>query len=804
MKNLNLTPRAQKLIKEAVVCATQTKCSLINSLHFLVAFLNSNHNQISDALSKFKINVDPIKEKALYQIAKKCQKNIEIKTKPILDNETKEMLKTAKILSNKYDHKFVGVEHIFIALFSDPDSLLLEFMMEFKIQSFEKIVSYFEDILQQDEFETLRNIDSDFSQSSGSVADKKSKKFLNEYSVCLNDQISNGKINNLFVNEALIQKLSEILCRKNKNNPLIIGEAGVGKTALVESLAQYIVENKCSDFLALKQIHALDITMIVSGCKYRGEFEEKIKNILKEAVSDPNVVLFIDEIHTIIGAGNPENGMDIANILKPYLARGEISCIGATTFDEYKKTIADDPALSRRFQIIKIEEPSKEDTFKLVKSIKESYEKFHFISYTDETLRYAIDIADKYLQGKFPDKVIDLIDQTGSNIKLQIFKKTPQVLKLEQTIHAAGDKFNKNPDTRNQETVERLLKKYQKIVTKIVEGWQKKKYVVQEKDILNVVSNKTNIPVDELNKQDFEKLKSAKQRLEKEIIGQNTQIDQIYKCLLRAKAGFRNEKKPIASFLFAGPTGVGKTFSSQIIAEELFLNKNSFIHIDMSEYADKTAINKLIGSSPGYIGYEKGGILTEKVKKNPYSIILFDEIQKADPDVLFSLLQILEEGKLMDSYGNTIDFSSCIVILTTNIGSEVLLQNTIGFGNKNNFTQNDILTSLRKYFPADLLNRIDEIIVFNNLQEKEIKLIISKEIDRVSKDLNKKNIDLNYAEEIVDFIFNKIKLQNFGARQVNKTVQRELQTLIAEKILENKNITKINLTISNDKILCNI
>ena len=297
------------------------------------------------------------------------------------------------MLSNKYDHKYVGVEHIFISLFSNADSLLLEFMMEFKIQSFEKIVSYFEDILQEDEFETLKNIDTEFNNSNFNPTDNKSKKYLNEYSTCLNEQVINGKLKNLFFNENLIQKISEILCRKNKNNPLIIGEAGVGKTALVESLAQYIVENKCSDFLALKQIYSLDITMIVSGCKFRGEFEEKIKNILKEVVSDPNVILFIDEIHTIIGAGNPENGMDIANILKPYLARGEISCIGATTFDEYKKTIADDPALCRRFQTIKIEEPSKEETFRLVKSIKESYEKFHFISYSDEILKYAIDIS---------------------------------------------------------------------------------------------------------------------------------------------------------------------------------------------------------------------------------------------------------------------------------------------------------------------------------------------------------------------------------------------------------------------------
>ena len=795
MKNFNFTPRAQKLIKVACGLAESRNSNFIHCLHFLLAFTKINQDQIEQNFLKHGVDKDSFQKQINSFIDANYKTTTKKSGKPLLNEEAKNLLNGAKSLSNKFDHKFVGIEHIFICLFESQDELFKKFIDSIDIP-FNKICADIEESLLEDDLmkiEDAPNI-SEISNSRLPVY-----KNLQQYSICLNEMVINGKINNLHVNNNLIQKISEILCRKNKNNPLVVGEAGVGKTALIESLAQVIVKGECSDFLLMKRIYALDMPMIVGGCKYRGEFEEKIKNILKEVCNDNNVILFIDEIHTIIGAGNPENGMDVANILKPYLARGDISCIGATTFDEYRKTIADDPALSRRFQMIKIEEPNKEETFNLIKSTKHSLENFHFVSFSDDIVKYSIDMADKYLSGRFPDKVIDLLDQTGSKIKLGMFKKTPDMQKIE----AQMKKININPnisDARKQKLLADLLSKFEKATVRMIEKWKNKRYEVSEKDILSVISNKTNIPVEDLTKEDFEKLKNTKLILEDELIGQSSQVDQIYKCLLRSKAGFRDQKKPLASMLFAGPTGVGKTFCSKLIAENLYSNKNSFVYIDMSEYTDKTSINKLIGSSPGYVGYDKGGILTEKIKKNAHSMILFDEIQKADPDVLFSLLQILEEGKITDTFGSVVDFSNCIIIMTTNIGAQAVNNQTIGFNSKSNNIKHDVVLALKNYFPADLLNRIDEIILFNNLNENHLKNIIKKQLDKLMSELINRKIKSSYTDTVIDFLYNRIELNTFGARQVDKTLQRELHTLIAEKIVSDSKVSQIEISIQNNNI----
>jgi len=526
----------------------------------------------------------------------------------------------------------------------------------------------------------------------------------------------------------------------------------------------------------------------------------KIKNILKEVVNDPFVILFIDEIHTIIGAGNPENGMDVANILKPYLARGEITCIGATTFDEFKRTISDDPALSRRFQMIKVEEPTKKEVFNLIKAIKDSYEEFHIMTFSDDMIRFIIDIADKYLEGRFPDKALDVIDQVGAKMKLKNFTKTPEMIKLEEKMKEISSKQNQmlEKDFFKKMTVH--VKKYQAATEKLFSKWKDSKYRIKQIDILEVVSDKTNIPLEDLKKQDSYKIKELKENLTETVLGQQDQIDQIYKCLLRAKAGFRNDKKPIASMLFAGPTGVGKTMTAKIIAEKLFINKNNFVFLDLSEYTDQTAVNKLIGSSPGYVGYGKGGVLTEKIQRNPYSLILFDEVQKAHTDVLFLLLQILEEGKISDSTGKTIDFSNTIIIMTTNIGADIATTERIGFNKDNTNSSNDVINSVKKHFPADLLNRIDEIIPFNPLKEEEIKSIISKELEAFKVELLSKKIEIIYSKSILTYVYDKIQFNNFGARQVLKTMQREIQTLVAEKILDEPKISQLKICIKNDKI----
>ncbi len=799
MKNLNLTPRAQKLIKEAYKIAVDLKHTEITHLHLFISFLNLKQSQIEEAFGNFGIDSLKIKNGALSFLKQNVTSQKKATTKPLLSQEITNVFKCAKSISSKFDHKYIGLEHVFISLFEVPDQTFEAFLIDFDY-SFVKVVDYIEQKLEEDDMLPIAEEDMNVTNQAKQSFDIKKYKVLNTYANNLNIQVVNGKINNLHLNKDLIQKISEVLCRKNKNNPLIVGEAGVGKTALVESLAQAIVKGEASDLLSLKQIYSLDIPMMIAGCKFRGEFEEKIKNLLKEITDDPYVILFIDEIHTIIGAGNPENGNDVANILKPYLARGEISCIGATTFDEYKKTISDDPALSRRFQIIKIEEPNKEQTFNLIKNIKNGYENFHIIDFTDDVLRFTINSAEKYIERRFPDKALDIIDQVGAKVKLKNFVKSPEMIKIEKKLSKFVDSNKQTVEKKKIASLEELLGEYEESTKKMINNWRNNKYQVTNADILEVISDKTNIPIDDLKLQDFDKVKLLKTKLKEQVFGQDNQIELIYKSLIRAKAGFRNLNKPICSMLYAGPTGVGKTMTAKIIAETLFINKNNFITIDMSEYTDKSAVNKLVGSSPGYIGFDKGGVLTEKVRKNPYSLILFDEIQKADEDVLYSLLQILEEGKITDSSGKTVDFSNTMIVMTTNVGAEVVNHSSIGFG-KQKAGKSDVLSSIKKHFPPDLLNRIDEVIIFDSLEQEQIKLIIDKELQSFKSDLIERNVIIKYSSEITDFIFNKIQFNNFGARQVIKTIQRELQTQVAERMLDSDK--KLNLEISiKDNNIC--
>lgn len=799
MKNLNLTPRAQKLIKEAYKIAVDLKHTEITHLHLFISFLNLKQSQIEEAFGNFGFDALKIKSTATSFLKSKIPSQKKLAVKPLLSEDLKTIFKCAKSISSKFDHKYIGLEHVFISLFEIQNELFSLFLMS-NDYNFAKVVDYIEHKLEEDDMLPVGTDDNIAEiEPAKQTFDIKKYKVLNTYATNLNVQVVNGKINNLHINKELIQKISEVLCRKNKNNPLIVGEAGVGKTALVESLAQAIVNNEASDLLSLKQIYSLDIPMMIAGCKYRGEFEEKIKNLLKEITDDPYIILFIDEIHTIIGAGNPENGNDVANILKPYLARGEISCIGATTFDEYKKTIADDPALSRRFQTIKIEEPNKEQTFNLIKNIKDSYEKFHVIDFSDDVIRFIINSAEKYIEGRFPDKALDIIDQVGAKVKLKNFTKSPEMIKIEKKLNKFVETNKNNMQPKKIASLEELISEYEISTRKMIDNWRNNKYQVNNDDILEVVSDKTNIPVEDLKMQDFDKVKLLKHKLQNDIFGQDNQIDHIYKTLIRAKAGFRNLNKPICSMLYAGPTGVGKTMTAKLIAETLFPNKNNFINIDMSEYTDKTAVNKLFGSNPGYIGFDKGGVLTERVRKNPYSLVLFDEIQKADQDVLYSLLQILEEGKVTDSSGKVVDFSNTIIVMTTNIGADVINHSSIGFG-KQKASKQDVLGSIKKFFPSDLLNRIDEVVVFNQLDEDNLKQIINKELKTFENDLSGRGVTIKYSEEIVDLIFNRIQFDNFGARQVIKTIQRELQTEVAERMLDSSKKLELEISVKDGNI----
>jgi ATP-dependent Clp protease ATP-binding subunit ClpC len=801
MKNNNFTPRAHRLLKGVYDLAEKLEHSKITRLHVFLSFLEGEFNQILEAFNRSNIDVEQVKSDANNVLnAMYNNMHFEENSGDIEFTESVSELFEQDCLgiASQFKHDYIGLEHVFLALFFAPDKFLDAFVNSQKYD-FDLILGFFIDVLSKEDVFVNKEQNSVDTSLNGMVRFNPEKyTTLNQYATNLNFLEAEKEDGSLYVDKKLVQKLSEILCRKNKSNPIIVGEAGVGKTALVEALAKAIVDGEVSDFIAMKSIYNLDVVSMIAGCKLRGEFEEKLKTIIKEIEGDPFVILFIDEIHTIIGAGNNENGMDVANILKPYLANGKIVCIGATTFDEYNRTIAKDPALSRRFQMIKMEEPNRQQAFELIKNIKKSYEGFHFIEFSDEMIFFAIDMAMKHIRGHLPDKALDLIDQVGAKVKLKNFIKTKKMIEIERRISKA---------TENCENIDAVMQKvmsdmseYQKLVENRIKKWKENRYKVQKNDILQVVADKTNIPMADLVRNDGQKIKKLKLHLEKEVLGQSGPIDQIYKCLIRAKAGFRDDKKPIASLLFAGPSGVGKTMTAKEIAGKLFLNKNNFINFDLSEYADQISVNKLIGASPGYIGYEKGGILTEQVKRNPHCLILFDEIQKAHEDVLSTLQQILEEGKLSDSSGDTVDFSNAIIIMTTNVGAKIDATE-IGFGSK---TQKafgrESLEIIKKTFSPDLLNRLDEIVVFNKLTEKDIKDIITKELIKTKEELKNKNIKINSIAHLVGYIFKSIQFSDFGARQVTRTIQKEIQSLVAEKLIEKEDSVQLKICVKKGQV----
>jgi ATP-dependent Clp protease ATP-binding subunit ClpC len=786
-KETNFTPRLKKVLKESEALATG---NIVGSLHLLISSLEVKQAQIEQLLLDCEINSSLLAGVARDYL-KKCK--LKKQSKLTFTKDHREALSLAKALADQLLHEYVGIEHLFLALLKSQDPFLNNFYTQIQFPT--KSVS---DRL----ISSLKNNDLELQSVpalSGPQSFAQPKAFLSQFSINLNSQVLNGKIGKLHIDKDLISKISEILCRKNKCNPLLIGEAGVGKSALVEALAQAIVFGQISDFLAGKQIHLLDTSLMIAGCKLRGQFEERLKGVLKEAIEDHNVILFIDEIHTIIGAGNNEGGLDLANIIKPYLARGELCCIGATTFDEYKTTIATDPALTRRFQILKIEEPDKEQVKRLISNSMESFEEFHYFSCEEDVLDFLIEVSDKHIEGRFPDKAFDLLDQAGSKVKLRLFEKTEKMKLAEKKMEKS---FLENPskgDALSPEQ-EKILQTYQKEALKLIVKLKTKKYKLTKDDILQVVADKTGVALDQLNRTDAEKLNTIKKSLENQVVGQDNAIERIYKTLLRSKAGLNSPSRPIASLLFVGPSGVGKTFLAKKMAENLFLKgRNHFVSLDMSEYSDGSAVAKLVGSATGYIGHEKGGVLTEAVKRVAHSVILFDGIQNADPSVHNLLLQILEQGKLTDSFGKVANFTNTVIIVTTDVGCENLSGSSpkIGFGPPSAVEGGDseVMAGLKKHFQVDFLNRIDDVLVLRPLDEKSLRLIIKKDLNNLKDIAESQGIGLTYDDKVVQFVFSKIDSAKFGARQIKKTIQREIESTLAEKMLENEKCEK-NLEIN--------
>lgn len=625
---------------------------------------------------------------------------------------------------------------------------------------------------------------------------------LDQYSRDLTEMAREGKLDPVIGRQQEIGRVIQILSRRTKNNPCLIGEPGVGKTAIAEGLASQIVTGNVPETIREKRVVTLDLSGMVAGSKYRGEFEERIKGIINEVRNDGQVLLFIDEIHTIIGAGGAEGAMDASNILKPSLARGEIQIIGATTVDEYRKHIEKDAALERRFQPVMIEEPTEEESIAILKGLRKAYEEHHHVQITDSALQAAVKLSTRYINDRFlPDKAIDLIDEAASKVRLASYVQPKEIKVLENDIEALNktkeeaikkEAFEKAAEIKKKQ--ERKREKMQKLLAKWERDKKNKRPEVGEDEIADIVSDWTKIPVKSLEEGEAQRLKQLESILHQRVVGQEEAVTAVSKAIRRGRVGLKDPKRPIGSFLFLGPTGVGKTELSKALAEAMFGTENAMIRVDMSEYMEKHSVSKLIGSPPGYVGYEEGGQLSEKVRRNPYSVLLFDEIEKAHPDVFNILLQVLDDGQITDAQGRKINFKNTVIIMTSNCGAEnIVAPKRLGFGTVENekesynYMKGRVMDEVKRSFKPEFLNRIDEIIVFHPLNKSHMKNIVDIMLkDLITRSKEQMNLNLGVSEEAKEFLIEKGYDEKYGARPLRRTIQNEIEDALAEEILDGK------------------
>ena len=725
------------------------------------------------------------------------------RAKRIIENSAKEAMRMGQ--------NYVGTEHILLALMREIDSVAVRILIDANIDP-QKIFADLLRLLSEDS-----PISSYQENNSSSFVDSNTPT-LNQYGKNLTSLAKENKLDPVIGRKDEIQRIIEILSRRTKNNPVLIGEPGVGKTAVVEGLAEMIIDNKVPEILKNKKVVSLDMSAMVAGAKYRGDFEERLKNVLQEIKKSGNVILFIDEMHTIIGAGAAEGAMDAANILKPLLSRGEIQIIGATTLNEYRKHIEKDAALERRFQTVIVDEPTGEDTVKILNGLKDKYEAHHKVKITDEAIKAAVTLSQRYINDRFlPDKAIDLIDEACSKIKLKTVTMPKSILDLEKKIEKVSKEKEEAIISQSFEDAAKYRDEEKELKAKLQkskEKWNKeeknKEVSVTEEDIANVVSAWTKIPVTKLTKTETEKLKNLDKELKKRVIGQDEAVDSLSRAIKRARVGLQNENRPIGSFMFLGPTGVGKTELTKALAENLFGNENQMIRLDMSEFMEAHSVSKLIGSPPGYVGYDEGGQLTEQVRRKPYSIVLFDEIEKAHPDVFNMLLQILDDGRLTDSTGRTVSFRNTVIIMTSNAGARNIVEHhSIGFASKEDSkkdyekTKSEVMSELKKIFRPEFLNRLDDIIVFKKLSNESIEKITKLMLVEFAKRVEKKNIKVTISDDVIKYISKVGFDDTYGARPLRRAIQTNIEDRFAEEMLDLniKENSSVNIDLKDDKII---
>lgn len=790
------TEKANKALNLAIESAEEMRHNYVGTEHILYGLVKEGSGVAATALNECGVTEDALREKL--ESINGTMSLVEL-TPDDFTPRTKRVLRAAVIISSKTGYTYVGTEHLLLAILSESDSYAVAFLEELGV-SVERLAQAVSKGMQGGAEEGFGG----FENESAPNGSQKGGSALDKFGRDLTQAAKNGEIDPVIGREKEIQRVIQILSRRTKNNPVLIGEPGVGKTAVAEGLALEIAKGNVPEILKDKRVVSLDLTGMVAGAKYRGDFEERIKAAIDEVKKSKNTILFIDELHTIVGAGAAEGSADAANILKPSLARGDFQVIGATTLNEYRKYIEKDAALERRFQPVKVGEPTPEQAVQILKGLRDSYEAHHKVKITDEAINAAVTLSSRYIADRYlPDKAIDLIDEGASKVRLASLTSPDNVKELEDEIADYEKEKASAINEQDFERAARLRDEQKELQTKLDDA--KKKWQEQQKgnsgevtaeDIAKIVSEWTGIPVVQLTKEESERLLNMENVLHERVIGQSEAVTAIAKAIRRGRVGLKDPKRPVGSFIFLGPTGVGKTELCKALAEAMFGDENAMLRLDMSEYMEKHTVSKLIGSPPGYVGFEEGGQLTEKVRRKPYSVVLFDEIEKAHPDVFNMLLQILEDGRLTDSQGRTVDFKNTVIIMTSNVGARLITekQSSLGFNSENENAEESekkdikelVTGELRKVFRPEFLNRVDDIIVFNKLNKDEIKQIAVKMLKTLENRLDKMNIKISFTDNAISEIADKGFDENYGARPLRRAIQNEIEDPLSEQMLEGK------------------
>lgn len=788
------TDDAQRVLSFAQEAALELGHDYVGTEHVLIGLTKVKNGVAAKALEELGIVTEDIFEAVEEQVGRGNKKATSIYMTP----RVKHVLELAVQVANRMNHNYVGTEHILLGLLSDGDGVAVGILRAMNIRT-DDIVEAIRHILG-----SSSNGDDgrqEGANNNGDLGD------LTDFATDLNESAKQGKIDPVIGRDTEIQRVIQILSRRTKNNPVLIGEPGVGKTAIAEGLAQRIVTGNVPEILRNKRIISLSIGSMLAGAKYRGEFEERLKKAIDEVQQHDDMIIFIDEIHTLVGAGATEGAMDAANILKPALARGEFQVIGATTLDEYKKHIEKDAALERRFQPVQVGEPNEEDALEILKGLRDRYEAFHKAKITDEALKAAVTLSSRYITDRFlPDKAIDVVDEAASKVRMKVFSAAPDVKALEDRLNTVKKEKEAAVTSQDFEKAAKLRDEEQSLVKEIddkksvAKEESEQKLVVTEDDIAAVVAQWTGIPVAKIADEESQTLLHLEEELHKRVVGQDDAVTAVAKAVRRARAGLKDPKRPIGSFLFLGPTGVGKTELARALASSLFGDESAMIRLDMSEYMEKHTVSRLVGAPPGYVGYEEGGQLTDAVRRKPYSVILLDEVEKAHADFFNILLQVLDDGRLTDSQGRTVDFRNTVIIMTSNLGAKALHKNSSELGflapkksesstNQSNSidfkeAKKSVMDAVKRHFRPEFLNRIDEMIVFRPLTEEDLKHIVSILMSDVTKRLKERELQLEITSEAMQLLVKEGSDFTMGARPLKRAIQRLIEDPVSDLILK--------------------